>query len=175
MAVSVSYTKKLVLTALFIAAGIVLQIIEQSLPIFQAIPGGKLGLANVAAIAGILMFGGGYGITIAVIRASLGCLLFGGVSALPYSLCGALLSSAVMSCFICSKQKQLSLIGIGVVGACVHNIAQMLVSSLLLKNVYLWTYLPNMLLLSIFSGGAVGICSMRMSKYLSVHKLTERQ
>lgn len=175
MAGSILNTKKLVLTALFIAAGVVLQIIEQMLPIFQSVPGGKLGLANVVAIAGILIFGCRYGIAIAVSRALLGCLLFGGISALPYSLCGALLSSVVMSCFILSKQKQLSLFGIGVIGACIHNIVQILIASLLLKNVYLWAYLPLLLLLSIFSGGAVGICSMRMYQYLSAHKLLERQ
>lgn len=172
---SVAYTKKIVLTALFVASGIVLQIIEQILPIFCSIPGGKLGLANVVTIAGILIFGGGYGISVAAIRSLLGCLLFGGISALPYSLFGALFSSIIMSCFLCSKQRTFSLIGIGIIGACTHNFAQILISSLLLKNGYVWTYLPVLFLLSVFSGGTVGVCAVRINRYLSAHKLTERQ
>lgn len=163
--------KKMVLLALFTTAGIVLQAAEQLLPVFQAIPGGKLGLGNVATIAGILLFGSSGGIFIAVLRSIMGCLLFGGVSALPYSLCGALFSSVIMSILINSNQKAFSLVGIGVIGACAHNTAQILVSSLLLANGYLWTYLPFLLILSIFSGSTVGICSLRLQKYLTAHRL----
>lgn len=164
-------TKKIVLMALFIAVGIVLQTAEQILPLFQTVPGGKLGLGNIASIAGILIFGCGGGIAIAILRAVIGSFLFGGFSALPYSLCGALLSSGVMGILIYSKQKVFSLIGIGIIGASMHNTAQILVSSLLLRSGYLWTYLPVLLLLSIFSGGAVGICATKLQKYLSIHNL----
>ncbi len=168
---SVFQTKKLVLTAIFVAAGIVLQVAEQMLPLMQTIPGGKLGLANVVSAVGILLFGGGYGISIAVIRSLLGCLLFGGISALPYSLCGAVLSSCVMSILICNQQKLLSMIGIGIIGASVHNIAQILVASLILSNGYLWTYLPVLLLLSLFSGSVVGTCAAKLKNYFAAHKL----
>lgn len=144
--------------AVFTAVGLVLQIIENALPVFTSVPGGKLGLANVTAILSILLFGWPSAMAISVLRAILGCLLAGG-AALPYSLAGALLSTAAMSLAMKKAGKVFSLIGIGIIGAAVHNTAQILVFSLLAGNSYIWSYLPVLCLLSIFSGGLTGACA----------------
>lgn len=145
--------------AVFTAIGLVLQIIENALPVFTSVPGGKLGLANVTAILSILLFGWPSAMAISGLRAILGCLLAGGVSALPYSLAGALLSTATMSLAMKKAGKVFSLIGTGIIGAAVHNTAQIFVFSLMAGSGYIWSYLPVLCLLSIFSGGLTGACA----------------
>ena len=66
----------------------IVQIAESMFDIF-VVPGGKIGLANIATLLGIFIFGGANGTVIAFLRALLGCILYGGVPAMPYSISGA--------------------------------------------------------------------------------------
>ncbi len=141
--------------AIFLALGLVLQYIE-GLIVITSIPGGKIGLANIVSIINIFMFGGGNAMIIATLRAFIGAMLSSGVNAAVYSVAGAILSTLSMWIFKIKFYPHVSMIGIGVVGAAAHNVAQLFVASLMFSSAYVFSYLPFLLLFSVLSGMITG-------------------
>ncbi len=148
--------KKTVITALLVCVGIVLQIAEGMFDIF-VVPGGKIGLANVATLLGIFIFGGARGTVIAFLRALLGCILYGGVPAMPYSISGAVLSALCMWGLKKAFYPRLSCIGISALGAFVHNGAQIVVAAVIFQSAKLFTYLPVLVIIGTLGGILTGI------------------
>ena len=142
---------QLCLMAVFIAIGLVLQYIEGTFAIF-APPGAKVGLANVVSIISLFMFGGAN----AVIRAVTGSLLGSGAAAVAYSTAGA--AAAVVAMWFCRKRffPSLGIIGISIVGAAAHNLAQVSVAAVTLQSVYVFSYLPAVLIFALCGGLATG-------------------
>ncbi len=141
--------------AVFVASGLVLQYIENYIAI-TSVPGGKIGLANIVSILNIFMFGGGNALLISTIRAFLGALLSGGISAIPYSVSGAVFSTIAM--WICKKlfYPDVSMIGIGVLGAVFHNLAQICVAAVIFSSPYVFSYMPFLILFALVSGAITG-------------------
>ncbi|MBR5614463.1 MAG: Gx transporter family protein [Clostridia bacterium] len=159
----ITKTRKIGIMAIFVAIGMVLQYAESRL-IVTSVPGGKLGLANVVTIINIFMFGNKSAILISVIRATLGCLISGGITALPYSLSGAFFSTL----FMCLAKKliypRISTIGISVIGAAIHNISQIFVAALVFSSWYIFSYLPALLVVAVISGVLTGYTADVFSK-----------
>lgn len=147
-------TKKFLIAALCVAAGITFQIAESAFDFF-AVPGGKIGLANIITVVSIYLLGWKYATVIAAMRALLGCLLYGGVGAVPYSFCGAVLSALCMAIVHKIAGSSISAVGISVLGAAVSSAAQVAVGAVIFSSFYLFTYLPVILLISL----AGGICT----------------
>lgn len=147
--------KNIAVMSVFVAVGLVLQYIEGYIASPVA-PGGKLGLANIVSVLNIFAFGGKNAIFIAVTRAALGSLFSGGLAALPYSVAGAFFSVLLM----CLAKKyfypKLSLIGISIIGAAAHNIAQVVVAALVFGSGYVFSYISGLLLFAVVSGGITG-------------------
>ena len=141
--------------AVFISIGLVLQYLESRITV-TPVPGGKIGLANVVSIINIFMFGGGNALLIAGIRAFLGALVSGGVSAVPYSVAGAVFS--VLAMWLCKNlfYPRLSMIGISMIGAVFHNIAQLCVAAAVFGTIYIFSYLPVMFVSGVIGGMATG-------------------
>lgn len=148
--------KKTVITALLVCIGIVLQIAESMFDIF-VVPGGKIGLANIATLLGIFIFGGANGTVIAFLRALLGCILYGGVPAIPYSISGAVLSALCMWGLKEAFYPRLSCVGISVLGAFVHNAAQIAVAVVIFQSAKLFTYLPVLVIIGTLGGILTGV------------------
>ena len=155
MNVKMNKTKKISIMAIFVAIGLVFQYIESRFTPVN-IPGGKLGLANMVSIINIFMFGGINATFIAVLRATLGCLLFGGISAVPYSVSGAFF--AVLSMWVAKKwlYPKISMVGISIIGAALHNISQIFVAVLMFSSWYVLSYLPGLLVIAVICGAATG-------------------
>lgn len=151
-------TKKITLLAIMLSIGIVVQIFENTLPIISGIPGGKIGFVNIVTILCINLFDVKTSLILCIIRPVMSSLLYGGVTQLIYSLSGSLLSFAVMA-VIAKKSNKFSYIGVGISGAMAHNIAQTTVAVFMYSNVYIYTYLPPLLILSVISGYFTGFCS----------------
>ncbi|EQK37041.1 heptaprenyl diphosphate synthase component I family protein [Clostridioides difficile P77] len=81
----------------------------------------------------------------------------GPLSYLLFSIGGAYLSLLFM--YLASKIKDLSLIGISIIGAIGHNIGQLIVASLIIENILAIGYLPFMLMASLVTGMFVGLVS----------------
>ncbi len=152
---SLKESKKIVITALMVSVGIVLQIVESMFDIF-AVPGGKLGLSNVATLVDIFILGGGNGVLVAFLRSFLGCILYGGVPAMPYSVCGAVFSALCMWGLKSAFYPKLSHVGISVLGAFVHNTAQIAVAVAIFKSTSLLSYLPVLVIIGTIGGAATG-------------------
>ena len=155
--------KKIGLTAIFVSLGLVLQYAESRI-LITPIPGGKLGLANIVSILNIFMLGGKNALLVATIRAFLGGLLTGGAMAVPYSVTGAIASVLIM----CLSKKlfypKASMVGMGMLGAAFHNFAQLLVATVMYGSLYVFSYLPLLLMLSLVSGATTGCAAQIFSE-----------
>jgi len=159
-------TKKLIYLSLLISAGIALHIIESFLPVPIAVPGAKLGLANIITLLALTMYGFKEGLAVAILRCVLATLLGGSPSSLIYSLMGALLALILMYVMYFHTGNLFSLIGVSIVGAEAHNFAQITVASIILQNVGIYIYLPVLMLVGIVSGYFVGLSATFVKRVL---------
>ena len=88
-------TKKIVRLALFLALGVVLNIVESSLPVLIAVPGVKLGIANTMGLIVLYFYGPKEYALIGFLRVLLVALLRTGIGSLAFlnSLSGWLLAT----------------------------------------------------------------------------------
>lgn len=168
-------TFKKVYIALLIAIGLVLHIVESFIPIPVSLPGAKLGLANIASLLTVVIYGPFTGLLVAAVRALLGGLLAGGVASIPYSLNGAILSTIVMWMAYKYLSPKVSLIGVSVLGAAAHNFAQILTASVILENVGIFTYLPVLLIIGNITGYFIGLVGNHTVRTLKINvQITEK-
>jgi heptaprenyl diphosphate synthase len=66
-------------------------------------------------------------------------------------------------------RKNVSLIGISVVGAVFHNIGQLLAAALIINNVNIFVYLPILFLTAIGTGIFVGLVSRYLVSFINKH------
>ena len=152
-------TKRITLLALLLSLGIVLQIFENSLPIISGIPGGKLGFANIITILCINLFDVKTSFTLCILRPVISSLLYGGIIQIAYSIF-AFITMAI----IIKKTNKFSYIGAAVAGAMAHNFAQITVAVFMYLNIYIYTYLPTLMIISVISGYFTGFCSTLIIK-----------
>jgi heptaprenyl diphosphate synthase len=151
---SLTKTKQLVLTALLFAVALVLSVVENSFPPISAgIPGIKLGLSNIAVMFALFFLYKRNAFTIAVLKAVFVLATRGPVAAL-LSLGGGVLSIAVMSLLILIFKDRISYLVLSIFGSVSHNAGQFIIISLLYTNMYLWVYLPVLLIAGVVAGTA---------------------
>lgn len=157
---------KVIFVSLLAAIGLALSVIESSIPIPISIPGAKLGLSNMVILVSLVIFGFKEAFSISILKSVLLMLVTGSVTSFFYSITGSVLSSIVM--FLAYKYMSdiFSLIGVSVLGAVAHNIAQVSVASLILNNIRVFSYLPLLVLMSLFTGYFVGLSSIYISRSL---------
>ena len=159
-------TKKLASLALTISFAMVLSYLESRVPTFVAIPGIKVGLANIAVIFALYKFGIKEALTISLVRVFLISLLFGSPVSLIYSLSGATLS---LCCMILLKTlTPLTEVGVSVIGGIMHNVGQIIAASILLSTNVVVYYLPFLILSGTIAGIAVGVVSALLVKRVNL-------
>ena len=131
---NMSKNKMTAMCGVFIALALVLSYLESLVPLNFAVPGVKLGLANLVTIVALYMLGLKPAILISIGRIILSGILFGNVTVIIYSLAGAGLSIVVMC--IVKKIKIFSVTGISICGAIAHNIGQIVVAAFVMENAY---------------------------------------
>ena len=159
-------TKKLVTLAVTISVAMILSFVESRIPAFVAIPGVKVGLANIAVIFALYKMGWREAITVSVIRVILIALLFGSVVSLAYSIAGALISLSLM--ILLRKIGIFTEVAVSVVGGITHNIGQILIAFLLLETKVVFYYLPFLLVSGVIAGIAVGVASALLIKRIKI-------
>jgi heptaprenyl diphosphate synthase len=150
-------TKKLTALALTVSFALILSFIESRIPAFVAIPGIKVGLANIAVIFTLYKFGIKEAITVSLIRVLLVSTLFGNPISLIYSVCGAVLSLTVM--ILLKKLTPLTTVTVSVSGGVMHNVGQIAAASFMLGTNVVTYYLPFLLLSGTIAGVVVGIAA----------------
>lgn len=143
-----------ILGALTIVLSIMENAIMPALPFMP--PGAKPGLSNIVVMFAASTLGLQETLLIVVFK-SLFVLITRGGSAFLMSISGGLLSSLTALILIRMDMKNISLIGISVAAAVVHNIGQLLMSALLTHTLMLLDYLPLLMIFGVVSGVITGV------------------
>mgnify|MGYP003398665116 FL=1 len=150
-----SRTKQVAMMGMLVGVALVLSYIEAMIPIPMGIPGAKIGLANLAIVVALYLFGEKKAFGIAIIRLLLVAFTFGNVAAFLYSLGGMLLSFFTMA--ILRKTGKFSIVSVSCMGGVMHNMGQLVMAFFILQTQVLWTYLPVLILTGVISGVVIGI------------------
>ncbi|MBQ6699081.1 MAG: Gx transporter family protein [Oscillospiraceae bacterium] len=148
-------TKKVAMLGLTIALAMIMSYIEALVPLSFAVPGIKMGLANIVIIFVLYKIGTKEAILVSLIRVILVSLLFSNVMAMWYSLAGAALSLAVM--WALKKTDKFSVTGVSVAGGIMHNVGQIITAMILLETQQIIVYLPVLLITGTATGVVIGI------------------
>ena len=161
--------KKLTSLALTISFAMILSYLESRIPAFVALPGIKVGLANIAIIFALYKFSVKEAVIVSILRILLVSNMFGNPINLIYSVFGALLSLITMA--LLKWLTPLNTITISVCGGVMHNIGQCIAASLMLSTNVVMYYLPFLLLSGTIAGIAVGVAAALLIKRVDL-KLT---
>lgn len=164
-----SKLRKILIIALLAGGGAILGIIESMLPILPAIPGGKLGLANIVTVSALYILGGWETILISVVRTVVASALYGGFNAFVYSFSGAVFSAIVMIAVKELLAHRVTSVGISVAGAAAHNIAQVAVAWFVVRSNALLPYLAVLVAISLVSGVCTGVIAGECVKRLKIN------
>ena len=155
-------TLQLTTLAFITAFAMILSFVESRIPTFVAIPGVKVGLANIAVIFTLYKLGVKEAIAISMVRVLLISMLFGSPVSLIYSISGATLS--LLSMVLLKKFTPLTEVAISVTGGVMHNVGQIAAASFMLSTNVVIYYLPFLLVSGTIAGVVVGIASAILIK-----------
>ena len=152
-------TKRIVYFGILTSLGLALHIVEGLIPnpFVGIVPGAKIGLANIIGLMTLVLFGLRFALSVNLMRVFMAGLLTGAVTSMMYGLAGALLSTFLMWIALNLLSRFLSLVGVSVLGALGHNVAQLSVASLMIQNIRIFVYLPFMMFASILTGIFIGL------------------
>ena len=148
-------TKKLTQLALAVSFALILSFVESRIPAFVAIPGVKVGLANIATIFMLYKFGIKEALVVSLARVLIVSVLFGSPVSFFYSISGAAFSFVTM--LLLKKVTPLREVAVSVSGGIMHNVGQIAAASLILETDVVLYYLPFLLVSGTVAGTVVGI------------------
>ena len=153
---------RLTLLALCLALSLMLFFVELRLPLVAAVPGFKLGLANIAALR---LFHAREALLLLVLRIVLGAAFAGSLPALSFSLAGGLLALSV-GVLLLRAVPCVPLALLGIAGALSHNVGQLLAASFWLGTLDVFYYAPALFFLAVFTGSATGFLAQEVLRRL---------
>jgi len=159
-------TRKLTCLALTVSFAMVLSYIESRIPAFVAIPGIKVGLANIAVIFTLYKLGVKEAATVSVVRVLLISMLFGNPVSLIYSLTGAAFSFVAM--LLLKRFTPLGEVAVSVCGGVMHNVGQITAAAILLDTNVVVYYLPFLMLSGTIAGIVVGVVAALLVKRVKI-------
>lgn len=154
--------KDLTRLSMLTAAGLVVAWLEYLLIPDIAVPGVKLGLANVATLLALELYGPKKAAGVLAARVLLSNFLFGSLSAVMYALSGGFLALLAMVLF--KMTRKFSVIGISAVGGLSHNMGQLLAAAVIARTPGLMYYLPTLAVAGVLTGAAVGFLASAILK-----------
>lgn len=156
-------TKKLTRLALLTALALIIFIIELQFPDIIPLPGVKLGLANIITVYAVYKFSAKEVAMIVVSRVFLGSVFGGNISALPYSMSGALL--CLVGMLLIKKAVPMNFIWLSsILGAILHNTGQMAAAVLMTGTFTVMSYYPFLIVSGCIAGAFTGICAQLLIK-----------
>jgi heptaprenyl diphosphate synthase len=155
-------SKRIAYLSLLVSLGVVLHIVENSFGVFSAIPGTRLGLANVAALVALEMFGLKEGLWVTSLRSLVGGLLSGTFPGIGFFMgfLGAVTGVTVMGGLLFWKTKSFSTVGISIIGAIANNLTQLLVFYFVVGHLSIFIYAPYLILFAVLAGFAIGVLAL---------------
>ena len=161
-------TRRLALSALLATLALIFSYVEAMIPSPVAIPGVKLGVANLVIILALYQLDFRYAVSINLVRIVISGLLFSGVFGILYSLAGGMLSLVIM--WLLKKTDFFSIIGVSMAGGVAHNIGQILVASAVVSDLRMFAYLPVLMFSGIISGILIGFLCHYVMLALKIEK-----
>lgn len=155
--------KKLATLSMLVGLSLILSYVDAMIPI-MIVPGMRLGLANIVTMFSLALLSKKETALLLFVRVLLAALLFGSAVSVLYALAGGLLSYLVMIGL--SMTGKFSLWAVSMAGGAMHNIAQVIVATLIFRQAALFSLLPWLLfwgtLTGIVIGVVAGLCAKRL-------------
>lgn len=148
-------TKNITRYAILVSAALILGYVESLIPVFAAVPGVKVGLANIVVVFALYKMGNKAAAIISALRIFLSALLFGNMFAMLYSFSGATLS--LLSMIILKKTDKFSVITVSIVGAVMHNLGQIIAAMFVLQTKELIYYMAPLTVSGVAAGAVIGV------------------
>ena len=148
-------TKKIALLGLTVSLAMIMSYIEVLFPLSFAVPGIKMGLANIVIVFVLYRMSLKDACIVSLIRVFLVALLFGNTMSLAYSLAGAVLSLTLMA--LLKKTEKFSVVGVSISGGVMHNAGQILMAVILMGTAQIAYYLPVLIITGTITGVGIGL------------------
>ncbi|MBQ5430824.1 MAG: Gx transporter family protein [Lachnospiraceae bacterium] len=145
----------LVSLGVFLALALIFSYVESLIPFYFGVPGMKLGLTNAVVVILLYLYGPRDSFLVSVLRILLAGFMFGNAFSILYSLAGGVLSFLVMLLLV--QTKFCKMIAVSVAGGLSHNLGQLLLAAVLVKNYNILFYLPVLMVAGIITGLLIGI------------------
>lgn len=139
---------------LLLAFALILSYIETIIPFQTGMPGVKLGLANLAVVLCLYLFGWKEAALLTIVKALLGGFMFGSLSMILYSLAGALVSALVMIALY--KTRWFHLPVVSAAGGVAHNLGQIGVAFFVVESYGIVYYIPILMISGLATGILIG-------------------
>lgn len=141
--------------SILLALMLVLGFVESLIPLGVGVPGIKLGLANGVLLFALYILGVKEALILLVLKVTVPMLYIPGyLQTILYSMAGSVLSMAGM--LLIRRIKGISILGVSVVGAAMHNVGQVLMAMLILQTSSLLYYLSVLMVSGIVTGILTG-------------------
>lgn len=160
-------TKNIIYIGVLVAQALVLYTVERFIPSPFMIPGAKLGLSNLIVVIGLYTLNNYKEcMTLIGLKLILSTLIMGSLSTFLFGLGGTIFSFLGMVLVKEVFKEKVSCIGVSTVGGVCHNIGQLLVASLVIRNLGIMAYLPFLSLAGIGTGIFIGITANYILKHM---------
>ena len=138
------------------AIALTIFVLESQIPPLVAIPGIKLGLANIVTLFALVFLSPTDAFIILILRVTMGSVFSGQIMTLAYSLTGGLL--CLLTEMILLKYLPLkNLWAASIIGAIIHNTAQVAVAALITQTPGIFWYMPYLIIATIITGAFIGL------------------
>lgn len=155
------------------ALALILSYLESLIPIPVAIPGIKIGLANIIVIFILYQVSAPVAIVFSLCRVVFAALLFSGFSGFLFSAAGAVFAWAVMA--LMKKTDRFSVMGVSLAGGVSHNLGQLLMAAIVTKSPgILAAYLPVLILAGCCMGLVNGAITQGVMRAMKAHPISKQ-
>lgn len=152
--VDIEHTRRLARVSLLCACALVLSYLETMIPLPVAVPGIKLGLANVAVVVALYTLDAKSAGAVALVKVFASGFLFGSPMMLVYSLGGTVL--AFIGMVTLAAVPDVGLVPVSMLAAVLHNVGQLGVAAMALQTPAVFINLGVLGVAACVTGGITG-------------------
>lgn len=168
----VKKTQQIALMGMLFALAMAFSYLESLLFIPGIIPGIKLGFSNIVTMYCLFFLEWKSAYTLAILKAGF-TLITRGATAAILSLTGGIFSVTILVLLTLRKKKKFNYRFLSICGAVAHNIGQLIVARFLI-SVFLYYYIPVLLVSGIVVGILTGMVFQFMLPYIQACFKTHR-
>ena len=151
--------------ALLTAIALTIFLAEAQIPALTAVPGVKLGLANIVTVYAMFALGPGDALLVLSARVFLGAVFSGQMMTLFYSGAGGLLSWSVLALLRRPLGRERIWLA-SPVSALFHNLGQLLAAAAVLRSWSVLAWLPYLVIAAVLAGLFTGMAAQALLRRL---------